>query len=127
MKVRNNLESDNDWSGEIELPGCGDDSFSDNIAPHNATEDVDKDSVHFRVSGDDLESLLHLVSRGPASNIEKVGRAASVEFDDVHGGHGQAGTVHHAADISVKSDVVEVVLGWEIWLQSTGPGQLTLI
>ncbi len=34
-----------------------------------------------------------------------------MQRDDVHGGHGQTGTVHHAADVSVHLDVVEAELG----------------
>ena len=118
------LQPDHDWRRQIELFGSSYDTLCDNVASHDAAEYVDHDGVYFGIAGDDLESLLHLVSRGPASNIEKVGWAAPVEFDDVHGGHSQAGTVHHAADISVQSDVVEVVLGWEIWLQATGLGAI---
>ena len=33
---------------------------------------------------------------------------AAVELDDVHGRHGQAGAVHHAADLAVERDVVEI-------------------
>ena len=32
-------------------------------------------------------------------------------LDDVHGGHGKPGPVHHAGDVPFESDVVEVELG----------------
>ena len=34
-----------------------------------------------------------------------------MQLDDVHGGHGQAGAVHHAPDVAVQGDVVQVVVG----------------
>ena len=34
----------------------------------------------------------------------------SLDLDDVHGGHGQPRTVHHAADVTSQADVVKIVL-----------------
>ena len=48
---------------------------------------------------------------GAAADVEEVGRLAAVELDDVHGRHGEAGAVDHAADVAVELDVVEAVLG----------------
>ena len=47
---------------------------------------------------------------GAAADVEEVGRLAAVELDDVHGRHGEAGAVDHAADVAVERDVGEVVL-----------------
>ena len=49
--------------------------------------------------------------RGAAADVEEVGGLHAVELDDVHGRHGEAGAVDHAADLAVELDVVEVVLG----------------
>ena len=46
-----------------------------------------------------------------AAYVEEVGRHSACVFDDVHGRHGQARAVHHAADVAVELDVVQVVLG----------------
>ena len=35
----------------------------------------------------------------------------STYLDDVHGGHGQSGTVHHATDVTIEGDVIQVVVG----------------
>ena len=56
-------------------------------------------------------SITNLVSSGTATNIQEVGRGASVQLDDVHGGHGQPGAVHHAPNVAVQGDVVEVEVG----------------
>ena len=45
---------------------------------------------------------------GAAADIEKIGRLGAIKLDDVHGRHGEAGAVHHAADIAVEGDVGEV-------------------
>ncbi len=47
---------------------------------------------------------------GAAAHVEEVRRLPARELDHVHGGHGQAGAVHHAADVAVERDVGEVVL-----------------
>jgi hypothetical protein len=48
---------------------------------------------------------------GAAADVEEVRGLGAVELDDVHGRHGQAGAVDHAADVAVERDVGEVVLG----------------
>src|SRR5690606_37956452 len=45
------------------------------------------------------------------AHVEEVGRLATVQVDDVHGTHGQTGTVDHAADVAVQSHVVQLELG----------------
>ena len=62
-----------------------------------------------RVRGDDLERGGDLLLGGAAADIEEVGRHFAVELDDVHGRHGEAGAVDHAADGAVERDVVEIV------------------
>ena len=47
----------------------------------------------------------------PPPTSRKFAGDAAVELDDVHRRHGEAGAVHHAADIAVELDVVELVLG----------------
>ena len=60
LGLRSHLEPDNNRGGEVQFPGGSDDSFGNNIATHDATEDVHKKGVHFGISSDDLESLFHL-------------------------------------------------------------------
>ena len=89
----------------------GDDAFGDDVAAHDAAEDIDQDALHVRIAEDDLEGRRDLLLGGAAADIEEVGGLAAVELDDVHGGHGEAGAVDHAADVAVELDVVQVVLG----------------
>ena len=63
-----------------------------------------------RIGGQDAEGVLDLLRRGAAAHVEEVGGLAARELDDVHGGHGEARAVDHAADAAVELDVVEAVL-----------------
>ena len=96
---------------EADLLHRGDHALGDDVAAHDAAEDVDQNALHVGVGGDDLERRRHLVLRGAAADVEEVGGAFAVELDDVHRRHGEAGAVDHAADRAVERDVVEVVLG----------------
>jgi hypothetical protein len=58
-----------------------------------------------------LKAAADLLLGGAAADVEEVGRFAAVVFDDVHGGHGEAGAVDEAGDVAVEADVVEVVFG----------------
>ena len=76
-----------------------DHALGDDVAAHDAAEDVDQDALHVRVGEDDLERGRHLLLGGAAADVEEVGGLRAVELDDVHGGHGEAGAVDHAADL----------------------------
>ena len=46
----------------------------------------------------------------PPPTSRKFAGCAAVQLDQVHGRHGKARAVHHAGDVTVEGDVVEVVL-----------------
>ena len=81
------------------------------VAAQDAAENVDQHCAHVGVAEDDLESLAHLLGAGAAAHVEKVGGLAARQLDDVHGGHGQPGAVHHAADVAAELDIVQTMLG----------------
>ncbi len=87
-----------------------DHALGDDVAFHDAAEDVDQDALHGRIGGDDLEGRGDLFLRRTAADIEEVRRLGTVELDDVHGRHGQACAVDHAADVPVERDISEIVL-----------------
>ena len=62
-----------------------------------------------RIGGDDLERRRHLLLGGAAADVEEVGGLHAIELDDVHGRHGQAGAVDHAADRAVQRDIGQVI------------------
>src|SRR5690606_33613895 len=85
-----------------------DNAFGDDVALHDAAEDVDQDALDGRVGGDDLEGRRDLVLAGAAADVTEVGRLFAVQLDDVHGRHGEARAVDHAADVAVEGDVGQV-------------------
>ncbi len=58
-----------------------------------------------------LKASVTCASVAPPPDIQEVCRAAAVKFDDVHRGHGQAGAIHEAGDVSIEADVIQPVLG----------------
>ena len=96
---------------QVDLARRGDDAFGDHVAAHDAAEDVDQDALDVGILEDDLEGRGHALLGGAAADIEEVGGRGAIELDDVHGGHGEARAVHHAADLAVELDVVQRILG----------------
>ena len=58
------------------------------------------------VGREDLERVADLFLICAAVDVEEIRRLAPRELDDVHGGHCQAGAVHHATDGAVQTDVI---------------------
>ncbi len=85
-------------------------SSRQDVASQNTAEDVDQDSFHILVFQNDLKPLLNHFFAGPPSYIEEVRRFGACQFDDVHGGHGKPGAVHHGAYVAVQTNVVDIVL-----------------
>ncbi len=96
---------------EGDLLGGFDYAGGDDVAFHDAAEDVDQDPFDVFVGEDQLEGFGDALNGGSAPDIQEVGRVAAVMLDDVHGGHGQSGSVDQAADVAVERDVGEVMLG----------------
>src|SRR6185437_7332926 len=88
----------------------GDDAVRDDVAFHDAAEDVDENAFHMRIGDDDLEGRGDLFLAGAAADIEEVRRLAAVKLDDVHRRHGEARAIDHAADLAVELDVGEIEL-----------------
>mmetsp|Transcript_34497 Transcript_34497/g.116965 ORF Transcript_34497/g.116965 Transcript_34497/m.116965 type:complete len:226 (+) Transcript_34497:27-704(+) len=104
------LEAHDQGDLEADLLDAGDDALGDDVALHDAAEDVDEERLDVRVRRDDLEGLDDLLLRRAPADVEEVRGTAAVHLDDVHGRHGEAGAVDHAADGPVEADVVEVPL-----------------
>src|SRR6185436_5960606 len=81
----------------------------DDVAIHDAAENVDEDSFHVRIAQDDIECGCDLFFAGAATDVEEVRGAAAEMLDDVHGGHGEAGAVDETGDVAVELDVIETV------------------
>jgi hypothetical protein len=80
-----------------------DDAFRDDVAAHDAAEDVHEDPLHplsFSIMLEGLGDLLLAFAPPPTSR--KFAGLAAVVLDDVHRGHREAGAVHQAADVAVE-------------------------
>ena len=94
----------------ISFPGRFDDSGGQSIDAQDTAENIDQNGFHVFVAEQNFEGVRDLLSIRSAAYIEKVCRHASRVFDDVHGGHGEPGAIHHAAHAAIELDVVQAVL-----------------
>mmetsp|Transcript_58718 Transcript_58718/g.191512 ORF Transcript_58718/g.191512 Transcript_58718/m.191512 type:complete len:458 (-) Transcript_58718:36-1409(-) len=101
-------EPDDQRLREANLLHGGHDAVGDDVAAHDAAEDVDEDRLDVRVALDDLEGGGDGVLVGGATDVQEVGRGAAAEREEVHGGHREAGAVDHASNAAGQLDVVQV-------------------
>ncbi len=105
------FEAHHEWHGDVDILRCCNDAAGDDVALHNAAEDVNQNAFHVGIGQDDFEGGGDLVFVGASTDVEEVGRRAAEALDDVHGRHGKACAVDHASDVAVECDVGQVVLG----------------
>lgn len=101
------LQTSDNGDTQIHVLHGGNQTFGDGIASDNTAEDVDKDGGHLGIICDQTEGLLDSLAGCPASAVKEVGGFPSVQFDDVHGCHGQPSAVDQTSNITVKLDEVE--------------------
>jgi hypothetical protein len=87
-----------------ELRQRGLDAVGDIVGAGDPAEDIEQDGLDLGIAGDDPEGVDDLLRIRAAADIQEVGRLAAVVLHQVHGGHGQAGAVDHAADVAVELD-----------------------
>jgi hypothetical protein len=87
------LQTGDNGSAEVHLLHNVDETLGDGITADDTTEDVDEDSGDLGVAGDQLEGALDGLGGGTTADVEEVSGRTAVQLDDVHGGHGETGTV----------------------------------
>lgn len=87
------LQTGNDGSAQTHVLDDVDQSLGDGVAADDTTEDVDEDGRNLGVAGDQLESALDGSGSSTTANVKEVGRATTVQLDNIHGSHGKASTV----------------------------------
>ena len=87
------LQTGDDGSAEVHLLHNVDQTLGDGVAADDTTEDVDEDSRHLGVAGDQLEGALDGLGSGTTTDVEEVSGGTAVQLDDIHGGHGETSTV----------------------------------
>ena len=105
------FEADDERHMQADCARRADDALRNHVAAHDTTENIDQHTVHVWVREDDLKGLGHALAGGTAADIEKIGRLAAVQLDEIHRRHGEAGAIDHAADIAVELYVVEIIAG----------------
>lgn len=105
------LETGNDGDSKVHGLHNLDETSGNGVAADNTTENVDEDSSNLGVASNELEGTSDGSGGSTTANVEEVGGLASVELDNVHGGHGKTGTVDEAANVTVKLDEVQARLG----------------
>src|SRR5690606_30597943 len=86
-------------------------TFGNHVATHDTTKDIDEYGFYVGVRQDDLERFNHTLFGRTTAHIKEVSRLTAVQLHDVHGTHGQTGTVYHAADVAIQCHVVQFPLG----------------
>src|ERR1019366_1391800 len=84
-----------------------DDAGGDDVAIHDAAENVHEDALHMRIAQNNLERRRDLFLACAAAHVEEIRRIAAEMLDDVHRGHRQARAVDEARDAAVELDVIE--------------------
>src|SRR5947209_5407509 len=77
------LEPHHQWNGEPYLPHRGDYTLRDHVAFHDPAEDIDENTFHLRVSGNDLECGCHLLLPAAPADVETVCRCVAVDLHAV--------------------------------------------
>src|SRR5208282_689997 len=104
------FETDDHGDFESDFGSGGDEGFGNQVAAGDAAEDVHQNPLDLRIGEDDSEGFESRLAGDAAAHVQKIGRGGAVQFDDVHGRHGQAGAVDQAADVAVQGDVVQIRL-----------------
>jgi hypothetical protein len=97
------LETGNDGSAQTHILHNVDQTLGDGVTADDTTEDVDEDGRHLGVAGDQLEGALDGSGGGTTADVKEVGRAAAVQLDDIHSGHGKTGTVDYIFILAIES------------------------
>src|SRR5215203_542003 len=97
-------ETDDDWHRDIDSSQGFRYSLRHDVAPGDATENVNENRTHACVGGDEAKCLGDLIGAGTAADVEEVRRLPPVEHHGVHGGHCQTGAVDDAPDVAAELD-----------------------
>ena len=92
-----------------------DDGSGEIVAAQDTAENVHEDRLNLVIIVQQLESFNKCLTFGAAADVKEVSGLATVQLDDVHGGHGQASTIDKAADVAANVNVVQIeVLGMSL-------------
>ena len=79
------------------------------LTTNNAAENVDENAFDVRIFQQDPESSRHCFFGRATADVQEVCRLAAGQLDDIHRRHRQTCAVHHAADVTIKLNIVEII------------------
>lgn len=82
-------------------------ALGDDVAIHDAAKDIHQDAFDIWIGQNNAERCGNLLLARTAADVEKIRRAAAAILDNIHGGHGETGSVDQTGNVAVESDVVE--------------------
>ena len=118
------FEADDERDLEVDLVVGGQQGGGDDVALHDAAEDVDEDRLDLVRGQENSEGFEDLILVRTAADVEEVGRLSAVVLDHVHGRHGQASAVDEAGDVAVELDVGEAISPARISFSSSSAGSI---
>src|SRR5690606_25168259 len=86
-----------------------DHALGDDVAAHDAAENIHQDGLDAAVLQHDLEGFRDLLGRRTTAHVQEVGGFATEQLDGVHGRHGQARAIDQAADVAVELNIGQVI------------------
>ena len=90
-----------------------DQALGDSITSDDTTKDVDEDCGDLRITGDQIEGGLDRFRSSTTTDVQEVCWRTTIDLDDVHGSHRQAGAIDEAPNITIKFDEVQAVSNHE--------------
>lgn len=105
------LQTGDDGDSEVHGLHDLDETSGNGVATDDTTEDVDENGSDLGIASNELEGTSDGGRSGTTTDVEEVGGLATVELDNVHGGHGKTGTVDETANVTVELDEVQAGLG----------------
>nr|GME07389.1 Uncharacterised protein [Ipomoea batatas] len=114
---------------------CTDDAVCDQVATHDAAEDVNEYRFHRVVRQDDFKGFGYALFGRAAADIQEVRWLATVVLNDVHRTHREACAVNHTTDVAFQRNIVQfplcrvrftrIFLAWiahftQLWLTEQG-------
>lgn len=86
------------------------DTFSNELAGKDTTENVNEDGFDLRVSIQDFEGSLDLFNISTTTNVQEISRRTTVKLDDIHGTHSQTSTINEATNVTIEGNISQTVL-----------------
>ena len=117
------FKANHERHGQVHFLCRSNDTVGNDVALHDAAEDVDQYALYGGVLQDDLKRGRYFFLRCAAADVEEVGRKFAIQLDDVHRCHGKASAIDHAADIAVEEALRlrEKGIATEVIAVSIGP------